>query len=658
MATVPENLEKILQARYGEEVRGAIHDSISGMYTDYNIDVFDQVKSMLDKGLDAQYLDSSTAVPNSYWQGAGRYGTANGYNRYIPVKLSAGQYFLTNVSEPFTFVKSGASTVKLNEHEGYTGDESDPLKGTLVLSNDSYIYYTSIGGRGGITNNGTLLFSEGIAKYYDWEDKAANNFEVQYLDSSTAVPNSYWQGAGRYGTANGYNRYIPVILLPGSYYLVNVSPVFTFIKVGSSTIKLSDYQKYYGSEQKATLVIDEDSTIYATSMSNNGLILNHYQKAIRFYPKGYHGFKLTEEAHDNELVQYLDTSTVTLNSYWTSAGRYENADGYNRYIPVILLPGSYYLVNVSPVFTFIKVGSSTIKLSDYQKYYGSEQKATLVIDEDSTIYATSMSNNGLIVDYHVDEKTIKVGPNSVIHSLTTAVDIGMLGYDNTVILEPTVFNLVDEYGQSYLDSYSKEEPFGLFLGNRIKLIGSPQSKIVFDYEGTNTRVHSYFSPINMKFNSEGFTLEGISIESKNCRYSVHDEDAGYETPYKNVYRSCVFKHDSSECSWGAHQAIGGGLGKTGLIVIEDGYFESVGCSDTISYHNPVRTDIDTKSTVIIKDAYLSGTTLCANYGRSSLKSKMMVSNCSLGSEPKLERVITEDRYDNMELISWNNEIRQ
>lgn len=32
MATVPEHLEKILQARYGEEVRGAIHDSIESIY--------------------------------------------------------------------------------------------------------------------------------------------------------------------------------------------------------------------------------------------------------------------------------------------------------------------------------------------------------------------------------------------------------------------------------------------------------------------------------------------------------------------------------------------------------------------------------------------------------------------------------------------------
>lgn len=38
MKTVPENLEKILQARYGEEVRGAIHDSIESIYEYTNDD--------------------------------------------------------------------------------------------------------------------------------------------------------------------------------------------------------------------------------------------------------------------------------------------------------------------------------------------------------------------------------------------------------------------------------------------------------------------------------------------------------------------------------------------------------------------------------------------------------------------------------------------
>lgn len=47
MATVPENLEKILQARYGEEVRMAIHDSIADSYRASTGEKLDSMLSML-----------------------------------------------------------------------------------------------------------------------------------------------------------------------------------------------------------------------------------------------------------------------------------------------------------------------------------------------------------------------------------------------------------------------------------------------------------------------------------------------------------------------------------------------------------------------------------------------------------------------------------
>ena len=50
MATVPENLEKILQARYGEEVRGAIHDSIEDIYEYANGDAVEALTSNMSNG--------------------------------------------------------------------------------------------------------------------------------------------------------------------------------------------------------------------------------------------------------------------------------------------------------------------------------------------------------------------------------------------------------------------------------------------------------------------------------------------------------------------------------------------------------------------------------------------------------------------------------
>ena len=155
----------------------------------------------------------------------------------------------------------------------------------------------------------------------------------------------------------------------------------------------------------------------------------------------------------------------------------------------------------------------------------------------------------------------------------------------------------------------------------------------------------------------GFTLENAWIESKNCRYSVHDERASRPDYYCSKYLRCTFIHDSSKSVWGAHQAIGGGLGLHGDILIDGGYFKSIGGENTVSYHNAVSTTDESKSKVVIQNAWISGYTLCANFGTSTEKSQMFVNGCSLGSEPRLETVITSERADNMELITWNNVIR-
>lgn len=236
---------------------------------------------------------------------------------------------------------------------------------------------------------------------------------------------------------------------------------------------------------------------------------------------------------------------------------------------------------------------------------------------------------------------------------------------STVYLDAETFDLVQEFGEDYLNAFvsSNNEMCGLFLGNDIRIIGNSGTKVVFNYDGPNEQIHQYFSPFNagrssvFKNDATGYTLENLLVESTNCRYSVHDERGSDDTPYTNRYIGCTFIHDSSKCSWGAHQAIGGGLGVHGTILIESCYAVSTGYGQTISYHNCTSTTKTTKSEVIIKDSFLSGRAHCANYGVSTEKSRMMVCNCSLSQAPTLEKVITEDRADNMELIAWNNEIR-
>src|SRR5699024_1754533 len=135
--------------------------------------------------------------------------------------------------------------------------------------------------------------------------------------------------------------------------------------------------------------------------------------------------------------------------------------------------------------------------------------------------------------------------------------------------------------EEYLDSYSGAKTIGICLKNRVHVIFANGSKVLFNYKGSNTKVHEYFSPFNS--GEYGFTLENVWIESTNCRYSVHDERGFAADPYHNKYIRCTMIHDSSNCSWGAHQAIGGGLGQYGDVLIEDRYYKAVGNVDNISY---------------------------------------------------------------------------
>lgn len=201
---------------------------------------------------------------------------------------------------------------------------------------------------------------------------------------------------------------------------------------------------------------------------------------------------------------------------------------------------------------------------------------------------------------------------------------------------------------------------GIFLGNGITIKGNPYTKITFDYQGTNDKIFERFAPFNFNANlGLGFTLDTITIESKNCRYSVHDEAGGSKNAYRNVYRNCTFTHDSTGCTWGAHQAIGGGLGEDSLIEIENCNMTSVGIDDTISYHNPGSPDnVHAKNLIYVKNSYLSGTTLVANYGNSDDMSIGYTIGCSLGLAPKLERKVVENRKDNMKILEWGNTIRE
>lgn len=385
--------------------------------------------------------------------------------------------------------------------------------------------------------------------------------------------------------------------------------------------------------------------------------------------------------------QYLSASESSIGNFWSDVNSSGSAADYRTYPKFNLPAGTYYFEACSTPFTFAVDSDGKHRFSEWDKVTGVnapddvEKYGKLVLDKDAVVYFTGKNNvesrlmtsernpnipyeaASYIIETIGEPKEFHVGSSREYTSLKDAVAEAVKYPYSTVYLDGETFDLVQEFGgQSALDSWVPDPEYvmyGIFIGNGITIKGTPYTKITFDYQGTNEKIFERFSPFNFNRNlGVGFTLDTLTIESKNCRYSVHDEAGGIKNAYRNVYRNCTFTHDSTGCTWGAHQVIGGGLGEESLIEIEGCNFTSVGIDDTVSYHNPGDpSNIHAKNLIYVKNSYLSGTTLFANYGNSDDMSIGYTIGCSLGLAPKLERTIVTDRKDNMKILEWNNTIR-
>lgn len=374
--------------------------------------------------------------------------------------------------------------------------------------------------------------------------------------------------------------------------------------------------------------------------------------------------------------QYIDKAKWENGYYWVVSGgnlqKIANAS-YNAYPPFRLKAGSYHVLNLSGSFSFAVYDDST-----RATFSSLVSDNILTLPYDATVYVSNSNitysmlstgelifENGLPVfvsgKYHLSTKQIfYVGSTRPIKTLKEGIEKATEYFDSIVMVDAEDFDLVAEFGQNYLDSYSDtSKMIGLWLKNRVHVVFASGARVLFNYTGSNTVVQTNFSPFNA--GDYGFTLENAWVVSKNCRYSVHDELNSSEIPYQNVYKHCTFIHDSSTTTWGAHQAIGGGLGLHGDILIEDCYASSVGAvaanQPIVSYHNATSQTAESKSNIVVRGCRFEGTFRCTNQGKSTTKSRATVTNCSLLSEPYAEITITEQRADNMELYKWNNEIR-
>lgn len=240
-------------------------------------------------------------------------------------------------------------------------------------------------------------------------------------------------------------------------------------------------------------------------------------------------------------------------------------------------------------------------------------------------------------------------------------------YRNTTIrIMPGTYNLVEEFGDAYLDSLSNNNPdYGLRLGNGVHIICSPRASIYFDYDGTNEWVVRYFSPFNVG-KEPGYIVEGMRITAHNCRYIMHDDPVAADKMAfsHHVWKDCYFEIFPSPqvASWPNHQIIGGGFGYNTLIDIDscifNAHYSGVDHYSSLSYHNDVSGAKDALSRLTVKNCYFSAGNriILEGYGASTRMSEAVICGNSFGN------ALTDIVYDstnanNITVYQFNNQSR-
>ena len=230
-----------------------------------------------------------------------------------------------------------------------------------------------------------------------------------------------------------------------------------------------------------------------------------------------------------------------------------------------------------------------------------------------------------------------------------------------VYIDPYEHDCIEEWKDFYGDTYfsSMSSTRGLELENDIHIIGRSGHKLKCYYTGDNDYVMEHFSLFNNCPQGSGYILENVCIDVKKIRYCVHDERGEDAVPYKVRYDHCIMSQDQTGSTWDASRAcIGGGLGLHGDIVVEDCIFDTVTSSDnmdSIAYHNS--NGANAQNSLVIKNCYCKGdsTIQLASYGSSTAKTKVLVANCSLGSE--IEELDWTSGSPNLDIYYINNVVR-
>ena len=198
---------------------------------------------------------------------------------------------------------------------------------------------------------------------------------------------------------------------------------------------------------------------------------------------------------------------------------------------------------------------------------------------------------------------------------------------------------------------------GVPIGNGCKYYFESGAKIIAKYTKADDSVYKVrhlFSPLDSCNIAGDYELYGAFVDAENTVYSIHDESAGDEKPYKRIYKNCILSHKTDTSGESLSKCIGGGSGQYGTIIIDGCSFDTVNPNTTrspdVSYHGTASGNLNNLN-IFVSGCYFSHHFECHS-ATGTGQMRLFFSNNSVDSL----NFLTESP-DNWNIKEWCNNLR-
>ena len=541
----------------------------------------------------------------------------------------------------------------------------------LIVYSDGYIYswngtaYTSTG----IVYQATQLSDSNLYKVnksYNLKSEL-DNFNLITTNDESKIMNKYIFTDGSLDTLNGWVVY--TIDVENHSYLNLMFKVY---------------------EQLRFIAAFYDNT--GTYISGSYIDRTQYQSLNYTIPSGAKYFKISFNYNNvNKITLLMDdiindlkdnyvkkedvyglfqkkTNNILIGVYWldgyyvdSETGSYAALATFSATSYIRVLPNYVYAVkntstgarlafydNKMQYISGVIIGSSGYFTTPANAYYirwccNTNNKNSSII---------SLSDDTLYVDTTL----------GILEGIQKAYSIGA----KKVIVKKGNYDIIQEYitkyGATYFDDYSGVYnnyingyyDAGVWLEN-IEIKFESGAYVTCNYLGNNSDVKLYFSAFAVGRN---VIVDGLNLVSSEIRYGLHPDFNGASTAVDESYfivKNCDLSHVKGDYNC---QCLGCGLPVTGYWVLENNIFRTP--LDTkiivVRIHNNEFNNAVSK--VIIKNNYIVGKGYIAmGYYSISQKITDVLASGNSWINPIEKYAQTEESFDNINIIEWNNETR-